>query len=137
MQGKKHQRLNVKRTPTRIAGNSARVITRPHIPDNAHRISRIITRVLNLPRSVAENLLFQILIDFSRRHEDIGNVFARHLHEVQDYVPQDAVLNETQKALIGAFFTMEYAIESAALFNPSIVPHPDQSHLKKRACALL
>jgi hypothetical protein len=26
---------------------------------------------------------------------------------------------------------MEYSIESAALFNPSIVPHPDQSHLKK------
>jgi hypothetical protein len=71
------------------------------------------------------------LIDFSRRHEDIGHVFARHLHEVQDYVPRDAVLTETQKALIGAYFTMEYAIESAALFNPSIVPHPDQSHLKK------
>jgi predicted GH43/DUF377 family glycosyl hydrolase len=71
------------------------------------------------------------LIDFSRRHEDIGRVFKRHLQEVQDYVPQDAVLTETQKALIGACFTMEYAVESAALFNPSIVPHPDQRHLKK------
>jgi hypothetical protein len=36
-----------------------------------------------------------------------------------------------KRALIGAYFTKEYAIESAALFNPSIVPHPDQSHLKK------
>jgi hypothetical protein len=41
------------------------------------------------------------------------------------------VLSDVQKALIGAYFTMEYSIESAALFNPSIVPHPDQSHLKK------
>jgi hypothetical protein len=41
------------------------------------------------------------------------------------------VLSDVQKALIGAYFTMEYSIESAALFNPSIVPHPDQRHLKK------
>jgi hypothetical protein len=41
------------------------------------------------------------------------------------------MLSDVQKALIGAYFTKEYAIESAALFNPSIVPHPDQSHLKK------
>jgi len=39
------------------------------------------------------------------------------------------VLSETKRALIGAYFTMEYSIESAALFNPSIVLHPDQSHL--------
>ena len=131
MQGKRHRNLNVKRTATRIAGDTARVITRPHIPDNAHRISRIIDRVLNLSRFAAEDLLSQVLIDFSSRHEDVGHVFARHLLDVQDYVPPDAVLTETQKALIGAYFTMEYAIESAALFNPSIVPHPDQSHLKK------
>ena len=48
-----------------------------------------------------------------------------------DYIPREAVLSETKMALIGACFTMEYAIESAALFNPSIVLHPDQSHLKK------
>jgi hypothetical protein len=50
---------------------------------------------------------------------------------VKNYLPPDAVLSDVQKALIGAYFTMEYSIESAALFNPSIVPHPDQSHLKK------
>jgi len=49
----------------------------------------------------------------------------------KDYVPRDAVLSETKRALIGAYFTMEYSIESAALFNPSVVLHPDQSHLDK------
>jgi hypothetical protein len=73
----------------------------------------------------------QIMADFSGRHEDIGHIFERHLNEVKDYLPRDAMLSDVQKALIGAYFTMEYAIESAALFNPSIVPHPDQSHLKK------
>jgi predicted GH43/DUF377 family glycosyl hydrolase len=71
------------------------------------------------------------MIDFSGRHEDIGHIFERHLNEVKDYLPRDEMLRDVQKALIGAYFTKEYAIESAALFNPSIVPHPDQSHLKK------
>ena len=86
---------------------------------------------MDLPDTTAENLLAQIMIDFSERHKDIRHVFERHLNEVKDYVPRDAVLSETKMALIGAYFTMEYSIESAALFNPSIVPHPDQSHLDK------
>ena len=68
---------------------------------------------------------------FPERHKDIRHIFGLHLNEVKDYVPRDAVLSETKRALIGAYFTMEYSIESAALFNPSIVPHPDQSHLDK------
>ena len=131
MHHEKHQKLKVKRTPTKIVGDTSRVITRPHIPDNAYRISRIIQRIVDLPKPIAENLLSQIMVVFSERHENIGRVFERRLHEVRDYIPQDAVLSETKKALIGAYFTMEYAIESAALFNPSIVPHPDQRHLKK------
>jgi hypothetical protein len=73
----------------------------------------------------------QIMADFSRRHEDIGHIFERHLNVVKDYLPRDKMLSDVQRALIGAYFTKEYSIESAALFNPSIVPHPDQSHLKK------
>ena len=71
------------------------------------------------------------MTDFSGRHEDIGHVFERHLNEVKDYLPRDTMLSDVQRALIGAYFTKEYSIESAALFNPSIVPHPDQSHLKQ------
>jgi predicted GH43/DUF377 family glycosyl hydrolase len=86
---------------------------------------------VDLPDTIAEDLLSQIMLDFSERHKDIRHVFERHLNEVKDYVPLDAVLTETKRALIGAYFTMEYSIESAALFNPSIVLHPDQSHLNK------
>ena len=123
--------LIVKRKRNKILGDSSRVITRLHLPDGEYRISKIIQRIVDLPDTTAEDILAQILIDFSERHKDIKRVFARHMNEVKDYIPREAVLSETKMALIGAYFTMEYSIESAALFNPSIVPHPDQNHLDK------
>ena len=131
MDAKKYLKPKVKRKKTNIPGDTSHVITRLHIPDGAHRIVKIIQRIVDLPDRTAENLLSQIILDFSERHKDIRRVFERHHNEVKDYVPRDAVLSETKMALIGAYFTMEYSIESAALFNPSIVLHPDQSHLDK------
>ena len=131
MDAEKYLKPKVKRKKKKILGDSSRVITRLHLPDGAHRISKIIQRVVDLPETAAENLLEQIMLDFSERHKDIRRVFGRHLNAVKDYVPRDAVLSETKRVLIGAYFTMEYSIEAAALFNPSIVPHPDQSQLDK------
>jgi predicted GH43/DUF377 family glycosyl hydrolase len=129
MNAKKYLMPKVKRKKTNILGDTSRVITRLHIPDGAHRILKIIQRVIDLPDRTVENLLSKIIFDFSERHNDIRHVFERHLNEVKDYIPRDAVLSETKMALIGAYFTMEYSVESAALFNPSIVLHPDQSNL--------
>ena len=131
MQAKKHQRLKVERKANKIIGDTSRVITRLHLPDERYRISKIIQRIMSLSETAAKSLITQIMIDFSGRHEDIGHIFERHLNEVKDYLPRDTMLSDVQRALIGAYFTKEYAIESAALFNPSIVPHSDQSHLKK------
>jgi predicted GH43/DUF377 family glycosyl hydrolase len=121
----------IKRKNEKILGDTSRVITRLYLPRETHRIPKIIQRVVDLPERIAENLLEKIMLEFSERHKDIRHVFERHLDKVSDFVPRDTVLSETKKALIGAYFTMEYSIESAALFNPSIVPHPDQSHLDK------
>jgi len=131
MLAKKHLKPKVERKGNKIVGDTSRVITRLHLPEDAHRIPKIIQRIVNLPNTTAENLLEQIMLDFSERHKDIRRVFGRHLNAVKDYVPRDTLLSETKRALIGAYFTMEYSIESAALFNPSIIPHPDQSHLNK------
>ena len=131
MQAKNHQRLKVKRKANKIVGDTSRVITRLHLPYDRYRIPKIIQRIMSLPDTAAKNLFAQIMIDFSGRHEDIGHIFERHLNEVKDYLPRDTTLSDVQRALIGAFFTKEYSIESAALFNPSIVPHPDQSDLKE------
>jgi len=131
MDAKKYLNPKVKRKKKKLLRDASRVITRLHLPDGAYRIPKIIQRIVALPDTTAEDLLAQIMLDFSERHRDIRHVFGRHLNEVKDYVPRDAVLSETTRALIGAYFTMEYSIESAALFNPSIVPHPDQSQLDK------
>jgi predicted GH43/DUF377 family glycosyl hydrolase len=131
MHPKKRHKLKVKRKAKKIVGDTSRVITRPHIPSGANRIPKIIQRIAGLPDTAAEDLLAQIMLDFSERHKDLRRVFEQSLNKVRDHVPRDAMLNETKRALIGAYFTMEYSIESAALFNPSIVLHPDQSHLDK------
>jgi predicted GH43/DUF377 family glycosyl hydrolase len=131
MRFNKRQKLKVKRKANKIVGDTSRVITCLHLPDETYRILKIIQRIMSLPDTAAKNLIAQIMIDFAGRHENIEQVFERHLNEVKGYLPRDAILSDVQRALIGAYFTKEYAIESAALFNPSIVPHPDQSHLKK------
>jgi len=131
MQAKKRQKLKVKRKANKIIGDTSRVISLLHLPDEKFRIAKIIQRIMSLSETAAKNLYAQTMVDFAGRHEDIGHIFERHLNAVKDYLPQDTMLSDVQRALIGAYFTKEYAIESAALFNPSIVPHPDQSHLKQ------
>jgi len=131
MRYKKRHELKVKRKAIKIIGDTSRVITRLHIPDKRYRIPKLIQRIMSLPDTAAEKLNAQIMADFSGRHEDIGHIFERHLNAVKKYLPPDTVLSDIQRSLIGAYFTKEYSIESAALFNPSIVAHPDQSHLNK------
>ncbi|MFO7964313.1 MAG: glycoside hydrolase family 130 protein [Desulfobacterales bacterium] len=126
----KPQKLKVGRKAIKIVGDTSRVITRPHLPDEKHRITRIINRILSLPGAAVEDLKARIMSDFAGRHEDIGHIFDLNLALVKDYLPRDRILSEVQKSLIGAYFTKEYAIESAALFNPSMIAHPDQSHLE-------
>src|SRR5210317_2214011 len=131
MQATKQERLKAKRKAIKIIGDTSRVITRLHLPDNGNRVSKIIQRIMSLSETAAQELIAQVKIDFSGRHEDIEHIFDRHLNVVKSYLPHNAVLSDAKRALIGAYFTKEYAIESAALFNPSIVPHPNQSKLKK------
>ncbi|MGC9329686.1 MAG: glycosidase, partial [Candidatus Hinthialibacter sp.] len=129
MPPKIHQKLNVERKANKIVGDTSRVITRLHLPDKKNRITKIIQRIMSLSETEANNLMAQIMLDFSSRHKNIERIFERHLNEVITYIPQNTRLSKVQRNLIGAYFTKEYSIESAALFNPSIVPHPDQSHL--------
>ncbi len=117
---------NVVRRPEKLLGDPRRVIAQHHLPGSPERIRRIIQRVLALPAPSAEALLEQVMRDFADRHRDIAAVFKRHFDAVAEHLPPDAEPDRTRRDLIGAYFTKEYSIESAALFNPSIIPHPDQ-----------
>jgi predicted GH43/DUF377 family glycosyl hydrolase len=85
-----------------------------------------------LPEPEVERLLNMILGEFGDRHEQINKIFRNRFAQVQQYLGNRKSSPDRQ-ALIGAHFTHEYSPESAALFNPSIVPHPDQSGLPKGA----
>jgi predicted GH43/DUF377 family glycosyl hydrolase len=125
----KSNKITVTRERIKIIGNASRVITRLQRPKNIQRISKIIERVLSLPKPTVEELLKHVMADFSPRHRDIKRIFQRHFETVEEFLPTGSKVSENQRNLIGAYFTMEYSVESAALFNPSIVPHPYQSQL--------
>ena len=108
---------------------SSRVIIRPFIPLEKNRITTIIGRALLLSDQEVEDELKIIREEFRARHFDIEEVMLYHFQMVERHVFTQRELSLERKLLIGAMFSGEYALESAALFNPSIVPHPDQSEL--------
>ncbi|MBN1637793.1 MAG: glycoside hydrolase family 130 protein [Ignavibacteriales bacterium] len=127
MNENKFRKPLVKRKRTKIIRDTSRVITRVLIPSNIDRIPKIIKRVMNLTEKKAEDLLQNIYLNFYERHKSIENIFTDNFNKVSEYATHQEKISNTKKLLIGAHFTMEYSIESAALFNPSIVPHPDQT----------
>lgn len=106
--------------------DSSRVIIRPFVPVDEARIGRIIGRVLDLDEAEVSSRLRTLLEEFDGRHFDIEEVLLRHYDRVRGHVSAGLLLTRERQLLIGAMFSGEYALESAALFNPSIVPHPDQ-----------
>jgi predicted GH43/DUF377 family glycosyl hydrolase len=119
----------IKRKKIKILGSSERVIARLHMPKDLNRVERLLRRIVDLSEEKAVTTLENVMLDFAERHRNILKIFDSHLKVVEKHLPPNVELSETKKRLIGAYFTKEYSIESAALFNPSIIPHPDQSNL--------
>jgi hypothetical protein len=71
--------------------------------------------------------------DFSGRHRNFRETLRRNFDRIAEHVPNRTYLSSEQQLLLGAYFTAEYSVEAAALFNPSIVPHPDQKGVAKGA----
>lgn len=118
--------LKVNRHSHRFVSDDRRVISRFFCPGEEGRISAIIGRVLNLSEGQVSDLLASVLDQFSSRHRNISAVLEDHYRQIKRHVECDKDISPQRRQLIGAYFTMEYAIESAALFNPSIVPAPNQ-----------
>jgi predicted GH43/DUF377 family glycosyl hydrolase len=119
----------VKRENIKLTRDTSRVIARTFIPEDIPRIRRTIDRVVQLTEIEAVELMDKIKQDYSHRHKDLKRILQKHFDQAAKHLPSSMKVSEIKKLLIGAYFTMEYSIESAALFNPSIVPHPDQSNL--------
>ena len=109
--------------------DSKRVVVRPFISMDPTRVEHIISRVLALSEPEIEKQLALVRADFGERHLDLDKSWQRHFAKVQGQIPAGETVSETRLLFIGALFSGEYALESAALFNPSMVPHPDQTGL--------
>jgi predicted GH43/DUF377 family glycosyl hydrolase len=106
---------------------SSRVLIRPFIPSEKQRIAAIIGRALAFTEEEVIEKLADVHHEFDSRHYDIEDVLWQHYLKVRSHVFTQRPLSRAREMLIGALFSGEYSLESAALFNPSIVPHPDQS----------
>jgi predicted GH43/DUF377 family glycosyl hydrolase len=123
----------VTRSAQRLGADASRVITRLFVPGQEgfeHQESRagaVLARILALDEDDVRSSLDDVITRFNGRHRDLVGAFRRHARELADRLDPDRELSEARMLLLGATFTSEYAIEGAALCNPSIVAHPDQN----------
>ena len=123
-------KISVTRHPDRFISDDRRVITRFFRFGDEGRVLKVLKRVADLSDQEVDNLVERVLKDFGDRHRRIEETFENHFDMVKACLEKPEELSRERRLLIGSYFTMEYSIESAALFNPSIVPHPDQSNLE-------
>ena len=121
--------MQIERTEIVLSPNNRRVVLRPFDPPGDERKLKIIARLSALSDAEVDSLLKDVLAEFHGRHQKPREFFLKRFEAVRTYLLTDTALSESRQLLIGAYFTQEYALESAALFNPSIVWHPDQSGL--------
>ncbi len=111
----------------------SRVLIRPFYPTHDDIARRIVARVMDLSDEAVANQLGQVMGEFGNRHQNAERIFRNRFAEVRQYLNEAWEPSAERQALIGSFFTHEYSPESAALFNPSIIPHPNQTRLPKGA----
>lgn len=119
----------VRRSSLVLHPDRTRVLARPLHLANRQRVAKICAQVTALPQSEVQALLEQVEAEFGDRHVQILEFLRRRFDQVRPFLRSGQTFSDTQQLLLGAYLTHEYSLEAAALFNPSIVPHPDQSDL--------
>lgn len=125
--------LHIKRLPNKFYPDPTRVIAKFYLPGSGDgkRAETIINRILAFSDQEVDIALNEVLVDFSSRHRNITKIFEKNFDTVKDILGADPdifskPLSLKRKLLIGSYFTLEYAIEAAAFFNPSIIEDPNQ-----------
>lgn len=121
--------IPIRRTRLILRPDKTRVLLRPFHPGDERRSRDIISRILLIPEKQITPLLDEIRREFAGRHQDLSGIFLKRFESIETLAPAGMVLSEKRKQLIGSYFLSEYSLESAALFNPSMVIHPDQDNL--------
>jgi predicted GH43/DUF377 family glycosyl hydrolase len=127
------QALYLRPDPARVIVRSFKPATEPRDlnPTDKTRANHIVERVLALDPKVAAHLLADVLENFQGRHRNLLETFEARADVMEQALAAHGMFSSVQRQLIGAYFLNEYSFEASALFNPSIVPHPDQSEAPK------
>ena len=121
----------LKRTGILLKPDRKRVLIRPFIPSNRKSAERRIQRLMSLSEEKSRKLLNQVFQEFQSRHpEQIQELLLNQYESLPIWLVEGLSVSSERKQLIAAYFSSEYSIEAAALFNPSIVPHPQQDDAK-------
>jgi len=134
---RRKRQVEIRRTEIRLYPDQSRVVLRPLKFGTHGEYDRIIERVLALTEEEAESVISRVLAEFSSRHRNFGDRLLARFRDMEKHIPSGASLSESRKMLIGSYFVFEYSSESAGLFNPSIIPHPDQSGLAEGSMRFL
>ncbi|NLF08351.1 MAG: glycosidase [Pirellulaceae bacterium] len=129
--------MKVRRLPVTLTSDMRRVITRFFDPGGEARICSIVDRVNTLSGGQVDRLLDEVLAKFRARHVNIASVFDENYRTAMTMIGRSDDLSHNRRLLTGSYLTAEYSIESAALFNPSIVPHHSQRNLPAGAARFI
>ena len=123
------QALHLRPDPARVVVRPFKPATEPRDlnPTDRTRANHIVDRVLALDAASVASLLSEVLENFIGRHRNLLETFEARAEEMEAAFTGHSPFTQDQRRLIGAYFLHEYSFEAAALFNPSIVSHPDQS----------
>ena len=127
------QALYLRPDPARVIVRPFKPATEPRDlnPTDKTRANHIVDRVLALDPEAAASQLADVLENFLGRHRNLLETFEARADEMEEALAAHGSFSSIQRQLVGAYFLNEYSFEASALFNPSIVPHPDQSSAPK------
>lgn len=123
------QALYLRPDPSRVVVRPFKPATEPRDlnPTDKTRANHIVDRVLGLAEGAAASTLADVLENFDGRHRNLLETFEARADEMEGALATHCRFSRTQRQLVGAYFLNEYSFEASALFNPSIVAHPDQT----------
>ncbi len=133
-------RIIIEREPNRYYPDFKRVIIR-FFDNGFERSKSLVQKIIDMDDQQVKLALYQTLRDFAKRHRNLSHKFLGHYNKVKDILENSSLnlkgLSEDKKLLIGSYFSMEYSIESAAFFNPSMVMSPDQTGLEEGSVRII
>jgi predicted GH43/DUF377 family glycosyl hydrolase len=123
------QGLHLRPDPVRVVVRPFKPATEPRDLNatDKKRANHIVDRVLALDSDTAAHELAEVIENFQSRHRNVLKIFEARADEMEEAFATHARFTKEQRLLVGAYFMHEYSFEAAALFNPSIVSHLDQS----------